>query len=132
MKRFFLGLLFGVVVTGEAIFLAGVGHGTYAPLALATSITFLVPILSLVAGPLLWALYFFLIPKMHGGKITLALLTVLLFHLIPGLWLAFEDPAFADADSGGLLIFCASFLAAIAFLLYFCFRRGGVENSNKQ
>jgi Ni,Fe-hydrogenase I cytochrome b subunit len=48
--RFFLGLSFGIVLTGQAMFISGAGHGSYAPLAFVASLTILAPLIALAAG----------------------------------------------------------------------------------
>ena len=89
MARFFVGLGFGIVLTFESLGLAGAGHGTYAPLVFVSSFFAFVPILGLFAAPLLWAIYFVVVPNLETFKIRLIVLsTVLLAHLIPGFWLA--------------------------------------------
>jgi len=128
MLRFFIGLLFGVVLTLEGLGFAGVGHGTYAPLVFAASVAALLPILGLFAGPLLWALYFLLIPDLDRLRNrAIALLLVLLIHVFPFLWVAHGDPAFARADSADLLIFAISVLLTIGSLLFFCIRRSAAR-----
>ena len=123
MSRFFLGLLFGTVLTAEAFAFAGAGHGSYAPLFFVASVAALSPLLAIVAGPLLWAIYFLFIPNLETArKQTVTLLAVSLLHVIPGSWLAFEDPAFARSDSALRLIFGISVLATFGFLLFLCRR----------
>ena len=124
MVRFFVGLFLGVVLTGEALGFAGVGHGTYAPLVFAASLAALIPLLGLFAGPLLWAFYFLVIPNLLGSWSQIAaLLLVMLAHFGPSLWVAYEDPAFTRADSAQLLIFGITVLVTIGALLFFCVRR---------
>ena len=124
MVRFFLGLFFGVVMTVEGLAFAGVGHGTYAPLVFTASVAALIPILGLFAGPLLWALYFLLIPKLdRSWSQIVAVSVVLLAHFGAGFWIAHEDPAFARADAALLLVFVITVLVTIGSLLFFCTRR---------
>ncbi len=124
MVRFFLGLLFGVVLTVEALAFAGVGHGSYAPMVFVASVTAFIPLLGLAAGPLLWAFYFLLIPNLERPRSrAIALSLVLLVHFLPGFWVASEDPAFSRADSKLLLILGISVLVTIGSLLFFSFRR---------
>jgi hypothetical protein len=123
MLRFFVGMFLGVVLTVEAIVLAGVGHGSYAPLVFVASVAALIPVLGLLAGPLLWALYFLLIPNLEKSwSQVVALSLVSLAHFGPGLWLAYEDPAFARADSAQLLVFGITILVTAGWLLFFCTR----------
>jgi hypothetical protein len=124
MVRFLLGLFFGAVLTVEALAIAGVGHGSYAPLILTASVAALIPFLGLFAGPLLWAFYFLLIPNLDGpGRRVIALVLVSLLHFGAGLWAALGDPAFARTDSAHLLIFGISVLVTMGFLLFFTIRR---------
>lgn len=124
MIRFLLGLFLGAVLTVEAVALAGAGHGTYAPLVFTASVAALIPFLGLFAGPLLWALYFLIIPNFErpGSRVT-ALSLISLLHCGAGLWLAFGDPAFTRADPTYLLIFGVSILVTMGTLLFFIIRR---------
>ena len=126
MARFFIGLCFGIVLALESVVLAGAGHGTYAPAVFTSSLLALVPVLGLFTGPPLWAIYFVVIPNMDAIKIRLIVLsTLLLAHLIPGFWLAADDPAFARADRTWLIFFVASFVATVGLLTFFCVRKQG-------
>ena len=132
MVRFFVGLLLGVILTVEALGFAGVGHGTYATLVFTTSVAALIPVLGLFAGPLLWAFYFLLIPNLERSWSQIAALSlVLLAHFGPGFWVAYEDPAFARADSAQLLVFGITVLATIGSLLLFCVRHRRARASHK-
>jgi hypothetical protein len=122
-------LLFGVILTVEALAFAGVGHGTYAPLVFTASVTVLVPLLGLFAGPLLWAFYFLVIPNLQRSwSQAVAWSVVLLAHFVPGLWVAFEDPAFSRADPPQLLVFGVTVLVTIGALLFFCVRQRRAGN----
>ena len=124
MLRFFIGLFFGVVLTVEALAIGGVGHGTYAPLVFTASVAVFIPVLGLFAGPLLWAFYFLLIPNLERSwSQTVGWALVLLAHFGPGLWVAYDDPAFARADPAGLLVFGLTVLVTIGCLLFFCVRQ---------
>lgn len=128
MIRFFIGFLFGVVLTAEGFVLAGVGHGTYAPLVFVSSVVTLIPVVGLFAGPLLWAVYFLLIPNLEGlGRRVFALSVLMLIHLIPGIFVASGDPAFFRADATHLLVFATSAVAMIGGLLFFSIR-GSARN----
>lgn len=123
MLRFLVGMSLGVVLTVEALAFAGAGHGTYAPLVFTASIAALIPVLGLFAGPLLWAFYFLLIPNLERSRSQIvALSLVSLAHFGPGFWLAYEDPAFARADSAQLLVFGITILVTAGCLLFFCTR----------
>jgi hypothetical protein len=124
MKRFLLGLCLGVGLTVEGFGLAGVGHGTYAPMVVTASVAALIPALSLVVGPLLWSLYFVVIPNLERSWSQMAALSfVFVAHVGAGIWLAYEDPAFARADSTLLLVFGITLLATIGCLLFLCVLR---------
>ena len=87
MIRFLLGLFLGTVLTVEALVLAGAGHGSYAPLVFTASVAALIPFLGLFAGPLLWALYFLVIPNFERpASRVIALSLVLLLHFGAGQW----------------------------------------------
>jgi hypothetical protein len=124
MVRFVFGLFFGVVLTVEALAIGGVGHGSYAPLVLTTSVAALIPVLGMFAGPLVWAFYFLLIPNFDRPRNrVIALALVSLLHFGAGLWVALEDPAFVRTDFASLLIFGISVLVTMGFLFFFTFRR---------
>lgn len=109
-------------LTGEAMLIGGIGHGSYAPLAFAASVAVFFPLVAFGAGPLLWAAYFLLIPNLQGKKTSLGIWVILLLHIGPGLWLAYDDPAIVNTNSSLLLLFGISFLAATTFLLLLSFR----------
>ena len=124
MKRFFIGLLLGIVLTAQALIFAAVGHCSYAPLVFVASIIGLIPILGLFAGPLLWAFYFLIIPNLETSRSkTLIICLILLLHLLPGFWIASQDPALTRASLSTVLIFAVSFVVAIGLLLFFSLRR---------
>jgi hypothetical protein len=128
MARFFVGLCFGIILAFESVVLTGAGHGTYAPLVFTSSLLAFVPVLGLFTGPPLWAIYFVLIPNLDEIKTRLIVLsTVMLAHLIPGFWLAAEDPAFARADKTWLVFFGISFVASVGVLMFSCFRKQGLR-----
>ncbi len=124
MKRLLIGLFFGIVLMAQGIASTGAGHGSYAFLACASSVSIFMPLLALPAGPLLWALYFLFIPNLDKGwQRGLAVSAVLVFHVGFGLWLAFQDPAFTRIGTLAISFFGASLLATISCLLFFTFRR---------
>lgn len=132
MLRFFIGLFLGVVLSIQALGFAGVGHGTYAPLVFTASVAAIIPVLGLFAGPLLWAFYFLRIPNLQRSWSQIAAFSlVLLAHFGPGFWLAYEDPAFARADSAQLLVFGITVLVTIGSLLLFCVRHQRARASHK-
>ena len=123
MMRLFIGLLLGIILTAQALAFAGVGHGSYAPLIWVASIIGFVPVVGLFAGPFLWALYFLGIPSLGSSRSkTLVLSLILSIHLIPGFWIASQDPALARASLLSLTIFGLSFLATVFLLLFFSIR----------
>ena len=123
MMRLFIGLLLGIILTAQALAFAGVGHGSYAPLIWVASIIGFVPVVGLFAGPFLWALYFLVIPGLGSSRSkTLVLSLILSIHLIPGFWIASQDPALARASLLSLTIFGLSFLATVFLLLFFSIR----------
>ena len=124
MKRLLIGLFFGIVLTAQGIAFTGAGHGSYAFLACASSVFMFMPLLALVAGPLLWAFYFLFIPNLDKGwQRTTALSAVLVFHLGFGSWFAFQDPAFARLGLLPISVFSISLLATLGCLLFFSVRK---------
>lgn len=124
VMRLVVGILLGITLTLEALFLAGAGHGTYAPWIFAASLAALVPILNLFAAVVLWGLYFLLIPNLERVPSKLgALLIVAIAHLLPGCLLAYEDPAFARASLVTLSVFFATLLGAFILLVAFSLKQ---------
>lgn len=137
MLRFFIGLGFGVALTICSFGFMGVGHGTYVPMVFTASLIALITkfgaIPIIVLGSFLWALYFLLIPRIRTrrGRIASALL-VLSVHVVSGISLAIEDPAFRRILSQQLpelLAFGVLLALAMTFLLYFAVR-GRVARSS--
>lgn len=128
--RFTLGLGFGVVLTVYAFAFAGVGHGIDVPLVFAAPFLVLVTNLgalpALVLAPLLWALYFLLMPRIQRRRWRIITTLAILFcHVLPGLWLALTDPAFARAlneERRGLAIFALLFGIALSSLFFLATR----------
>jgi hypothetical protein len=132
MLRFIIGIVFGVVLTGEALFLSGAGHGTYAPWVFAASLIALMPLLAFPAGPLLWGGYFLTIPNLERVKTkAIALLFVVLAHFLPGCWLASEDPGFTRSSPLALLVFFVTLLGAIGLLFFFTLSRTSVSQDRQ-
>jgi hypothetical protein len=123
IRRSLLGVFLGIMLTIESAFVAGVGHGSYAPLAFTASIAAFIPFVALAVGPILWLLYFLVIPKLQGWKTTAAICSVLVIHMLPGLYFAHDDPAIVEMNVGTLLLFGASFLTTLLLLLFFSSRR---------
>lgn len=106
-----VGFVLGLNLGALAFLLSGAGHGTYAPMVANVSVLAFIPglgvLVAVFGAPFLWLLYFVLIPRIGSPpRRLIALGLVSLLHLIPGLWLAFEDPAFARALQyhGGLVL----------------------------
>jgi len=118
--RFALGFVVGLILTACALVPTAAGHGTYAPLVAAASFLALVPVLGILGTPFLWAIYYTVIPAIDSRIMRgFVVVSVLLLHLLPGLWLAFEDPAFTRqlAQNPSLLvIFCLLWSAAFIVL----------------
>jgi hypothetical protein len=117
-----IGFALGLMLGALAFQLSGAGHGTYAPMVANVSILAFIPVLGILiavfGAPLLWSFYFVLIPRIGSQArrlVALSLVTVL--HLIPGLWLAFKDPAFARALQSHAGIVLAYGLALIFTIL---------------
>lgn len=126
MFRFFLGFGIGAILTVYAFAFAGVGHGTYAPLVFVTPLIVSDAIPTLLLGPLLWAIYFLLIPQIRIAGIRIACTSAILsVHFLTGAWLAIEDPAFTRAvrdDRLGLLVFGLLLAITMSCLFYFAVR----------
>ena len=130
MIRLFLGLLFGVILTICSFGFMGVGHGTYVPMVFTSSLIALITqfgaIPAIVLSPFLWALYFLFIPRFQTKWLRMAsVFMVLSVHVLSGMWLAIEDPAFWRTLSdqlSELLVFGLLFATAITFLLYLAVR----------
>jgi ABC-type transport system involved in multi-copper enzyme maturation permease subunit len=125
-----LVFMFGLLLAFFAFLLAGVGHGTYAPTVANVSVLAFIPVLGILLGffgaPFLWSLYFIRIPAIVSrARRLVALGLVSLLHLVPGVWLASDDPAFTRAlqqHPVGVLMYatvliltllCLAFLASI-------------------
>jgi hypothetical protein len=128
--HFAFGFVLGLIMSGCALLLSEAGHGTYAPMIANVSVLALIPalgfLLAVVGTPFLWAIYFVLLPEMDSlaGRI-LALVVVVLLHVVPGIWLATEDPAFTRALESSFQLVLAhglSLLVAIVCLVLFISR----------
>jgi hypothetical protein len=128
--RFVIGLGFGGVLTIYSFGFIGVGHGTAAPLVFTVPFIVLVTvgavIPSLLSGPLLWALYFFLVPRIQITLMrTITTIAILSVHILAGTWVAIEDPAFARAlneKPTGVGLFALLLAITMAYLSYFAMR----------
>ena len=112
--RSLLGLLLGLCLAGLGLGFIGAGHGTVAPLAFSSSVLAMMldlgPIIPLVGTPLLWGLYFLLIPDLDSRTVRMATAAgVVTLHLIMGLWFSYDDAAGMqrayDMQFGGLIVF---------------------------
>ncbi len=133
--RFFIGFLLGVLLTGAGFVLARIGHGTYAPMVCNTGpLGFIFPPFALFAAPFQWGLYLVLIPAVTSSKWrTFWIVVVIIGHLVPGAWLAAQDPAFARAmnrDQVDLLVY-ALLLALTLSTLVIMGLRGIASKSSK-
>jgi hypothetical protein len=128
-QRLVLGLAYGAVLSTLALFLAGVGHGTYAPTIASSSFLLFVPqagfFLALIGAPILWASYFRGIAGIESSTLRHRLVVgIILLHLAPGVWSALDDPAFTRAlhhDTLIILLYLLTFAAAIISLMYVSF-----------
>jgi hypothetical protein len=130
MLRFFIGLGFGVTLTVYSFAFVGVGHGTYVPMAFTASLIALTDnwgaIPAVLLAPLLWALYFLLIPRIRRRWMRITTTVAVLFcHVLTGMWLGMEDHAFKRAlseERRGLMIFGVLVAIAMTSLFYFAVR----------
>jgi hypothetical protein len=132
--RFFLGLGLGVILTLISLGFAGVGHGSYAPMAFTVAlIGFTVLItgdltVTLVLAPFLWALYFLFIPKIQRRWLRIGSASaIMLVHVLIGGGLAINDRAFLRADLGAVLGFTLLATITISCLMYFVVRGDAVH-----
>lgn len=121
-----VGFLLGLGLALIGFLLAGIGHGTYAPMIANVSVLIFIPVIGVFIAvfgpPFLWAFYFFWIPSIVSrARRSVALASVALLHLIPALWFAFGDSAFKRALQHEERILLAHGLAltfAIAYLAF--------------
>jgi hypothetical protein len=63
------GFVLGLVLSGLSVVLAGIGHGTYAPMLANLSVFLFIPVvgipLAVFGVPFLWAFYFRFIHQHH-------------------------------------------------------------------
>ena len=133
--RFSIGFFLGLLLIGAGFVLAGVGHGTYAPLVCNTGLVgFVFLPFSLFVAPFQWGFYLAFIPSLSSSRWrTVCIVIVILTHLIPGVWLAMTDPAFSRAmnsDQMELLIYAAILLTTLAVLVVFGMRGTATTTSN--
>ncbi|MEP6569527.1 MAG: hypothetical protein ABJC10_07115 [Acidobacteriota bacterium] len=130
MLRLFLGLGVGVVLAVDSLWFIGVGHGTYVPMAFTASVIALInnlgAIPALILGPVLWAGYYLLIPKIQTRRLCILVVgAILSSHVLAGMWLANEDSAFTRAmneQRRELAIFGLLLALAMFGLLYLAVR----------
>jgi hypothetical protein len=128
--RFALGFVLGVLLSAIALLLMGSGHGTYAPMLANISLLGLIPLLGIFTGifgpPVLWGLYFLLVPTIDSrGRKLLALLLITVLHLLLGCWFAYDDPYFARMLQYApwlILLHGVVLLITLALLAYVSFR----------
>jgi len=129
MLRFVLGATLGFCLAGQSLWFIGVGHGSAVPVFFALSVLGFVvaslPLSALIAGPILWGVYFLLVPDIANRRARILILFIaLLSHVTLGALMAVADPAFQRIDLYGssALIFAATFLAAIGSLTWISLR----------
>jgi hypothetical protein len=130
--RFLIGFLLGLFLTGTGFSLAGIGHGTYAPMICNVGVLGLIFLpLILFLAPFQWGLYFVLIPAITSSRWrTLCIVAVIITHLVPGYWVAATDPAFARAmnqDLSALLVYSVSLLVTLATFVFI-----GLRGTNRR
>jgi hypothetical protein len=96
MWRFFLGLFLGLCLASYAFSLEGIGHGTIVPTAFASALlafmSDLGPIIPSLGMPLMWGLYFLVIPDIESkGKRLTVLFGVIALHVLIGIWFVIDD-----------------------------------------
>ena len=122
-----VGFVFGLILGALAFLLSGAGHGTYAPMVANVSVLAFIPVLGVVVAvfgaPFLWSLYFIVIPTIDSHvRRSIALGVISLLHLVPGMWLVFQDSAFTRAvqsDGGIVLAYGVGLTATILCLAFF-------------
>jgi hypothetical protein len=133
MRRFLIGFAIGVVLTMAAMVAAGLGHGPNAPFV------FTSPLIAclredfrpagFVTGPFLWGAYFLFIPTFKRRSVRFSASVILLAsHLIAGLFVAVNEPKFAQAmnqEWAFLAAFGVIFALAMTGLFSFALRGAG-------
>lgn len=128
MWRFLLGVFLGLLLAGDASWFIGVGHGTIVPFAFASSLLALMlelgPVIPSLGTPLLWGIYFLLIPDIDSRvKRFVVLFAVLGLHLLVGVLFYIDDEAGMERASGGNLIsFFVLLLVSASLLILFSYR----------
>lgn len=123
MWRFLLGLFLGLCLAGYSYSFIGVGEGTIVPIAFASSLlAFMVdlgPVIPTLGMPILWGIYFLLIPDIDSRfKRLVVLFTVLGLHLFIGVLFYMDDPTgMARASGGGLISFFVLLLISASLLI---------------
>ena len=104
MWRFLLGLLLGICLAGYSVSFIGIGHGTTIPMAFASSLLAFMfdlgPLIPAVGTPILWGIYFLVIPDIDSRfKRLVVLFTALGLHLIIGVLFYLDDPTGMEGTS---------------------------------
>ncbi|MCM3870273.1 MAG: hypothetical protein ND895_06190 [Pyrinomonadaceae bacterium] len=116
--RFAFGFVLGLILLVCALLLSGAGHGTYAPVIANASVLALIPGLGFLIPPFLWALYFLVIPEIDPPvRKVIALVLIALLHMVPGIWIASEDPAFIRALESNFGVVVAHGLTLVAAII---------------
>lgn len=121
MWRLLLGAFLGLCLAGSSGSSVGIGDGpgTFAAVGFASSIlAFMVdlgPVIPALGTPILWGLYFLLIPDIESKGMRLGVLsTALSLHVLIGALFYFDEAGF----SGSLVPFFVLFLLAMSLLVY--------------
>jgi len=130
MRRFLIGFAIGVVLTIGAMVAAGLGHGPNAPLVFTSPLIVCLPgellPAGFVTGPFIWGAYFLFIPRFKRRVVRFSASVILLAsHLIAGMFVAVNEPRFAQAmnhEWGFLVGFGVIFALAMTSLFSFALR----------
>ena len=120
MRRLLLGAFLGLCLAGYSSAFVGIGHGgTFAPIGFASSVlAFMVefgPVIPVLGTPILWGLYFLLIPDIESKGLRLGVLsTALGLHVLIGALFYHEEPGYG----GSLVPFFVLFLISVSLLIY--------------
>jgi len=104
----------------------GIGHGTVAPLGFSSSLLGVLvdlgPIIPILGTPVLWGLYFLLIPDIESRANRIAtIFAVLILHLSIGFWLSVDDSGGMarayEMQPGAMVIFFVLFVVSFGLLI---------------
>ena len=121
--RFAFVFLVGLILVAWGWLLTGAGHGTYIPLV-GTLVLAPIPVVVIPGTPFLWAIYYTVIPAIDSRWQPITVISlILLLHLVPVVWLARDDPAFARYSQRNPALVVIDGLAlcvAFIFLVLLC------------